>query len=1008
MNWSIDMPTFNFCIKIGVPTKSQMEKWGDYYLAKSLSDELVRQGHNSHIQILPQWDTDEDMNDDIIIHLRGLSTYRVKPRHFNIMWNISHPESISKEEYEKYDLVLVSSVMYAEKLKKDILVPVESFLQFTDLLLFYFKNNHRYKHPLIFVGNSRGVCRQIVQDAINCSNELKVIGSNWKRLIPRAHILEEWHANDKLNEVYSSCRILLNDHWEDMRKYGFINNRFFDAIACKAIVVNDDHLEIKKMFPMALTYSGVDQLKELLGDISANESKYRGISEHLYKKVIEEHTVVQRVQQLLMIVSRYNVEDFVENRRSFSNTKIISVKSKVRDYILGRFGFGKIYKIMRKVYIIGKNSNSIFRKVIEKIKRKNQRGNQELLLNVTSEAEIKSLAQNVAKPINYDDQNELVSIIVPTRNGKKYIEQLLPNLRKNTLYKNCELIIVDNNSSDRTLEYVESWKDRVKLHYYNTYKSLNFSQSINYGVSKSNGKYLVFLNNDVVPLYGWLDEMLTCMKNNNAGIVGARLVYPRLSPARLRIKEVIYPGCSIQHDGIKFKWTKAGVIPFNTGKYVSPMIVDYSSDAKPVPAVTAACMLTDRQTFDQIGGFDEKYWFGREDVDYCLKVHELGKDVLVANKSILFHREFSSQIKQMQSRVKALRKNNQDLFVSRWNEKLASAIWNEKLSSSNNFWSDKPLHITFLVTENEITTTAGDYFSAYGLGEALQKLYGYQITYLARRPENEWSDIPTSSDIIISMLHDCNIRDLKLPEGSITIAWIRGFLSDWKKARWLTEFDGIISSSVYAQSYLAEIIPKSKQWGIVPLAVNSYIFKDTSEVKRNIDVSFVGNLFHVPRDIVKNLEISEGMDFRFYGRLETGEPNHPWKKYHHGTLPYLSLPDLYRQSKIVIEDIAPFNYGTINLRVYEAMASGALVIANNAPELKETFGDKVIIYRDKNELNSLIKYFLMHEYERKQIVLKAKELVHHEHTFLTRANQFVSILERNLVLISPKEEQSKV
>ncbi len=991
------MSTFKFCIKIGVPTKSQLERWGDYYLAKSLSDELVRQGHNCHIQILPEWDSDGDSEVDIIIHLRGLSSYRVKPGHFNIMWNISHPESISKEEYEKYDLILVSSEMYTERLRKEISVPVESFLQFTDSSLFFYKSNRRYSYPLLFVGNSRGVSRPIVQDAIDCSNELKVIGSDWKGLIPRTYILEKWHANDKLNEVYSSCHVLLNDHWEDMRKYGFINNRFFDAIACKAIVVNDEHPEIKKMFPMAVTYSGVDQLKVLMDDISANEMKYRRISDQLYEKVIAEHTVVQRVQQLLMFMSRYNVESFIKNRSSSVYLKNISIKNKSKEFLINRFGYGKIYKVVRRLFIEVRSAKVAYRKVIDKIQRKMHRGRQTLLLNISSEAEIKSLAQNVAKPISHNEHNELVSIIVPTRNGRKYIEQLFPSLKKNTLYTNYELIIVDNNSSDRTLEYVESWKDRLKLQYFNTYQDLNFSQSINYGVEKSKGKYIVFLNNDVIPLYGWLDEMLKCMINNsNAGIVGARLVYTSLSPSRLKIKEVIYPGCSIQHDGIKFKWTKSGVIPVNIGKYLSPLMVDYSSDTRPVPAVTAACMLTNRQIFDQIGGFDEKYWFGREDVDYCLKVHELGKDVLVSNKSILFHREFSSQLKQKQSSVKVSRINNQNLFASKWNDKLVSAIWNEKLSSNNSFWTDKPLHIAFLVTENEITTTAGDYFSAYGLGDALQKQYGYQITYLARRPENEWNDIPESSDIVISMLHDCNIRNLKLPEGSITVAWIRGFLSEWKKARWLTDFDGIITSSVYAQNYLSEQIPKTKHWGIVPLAVNTNIFKDTSEIERNIDVSFVGNLFHIPRDIVKNLEINDKINFHFYGRLEAGETNHPWRKYHRGNLPYLRLPDLYRQSKIVIEDIAPFNYGTINLRIYEAMASGALVIANDVPGIKEVFNDNVIIYRDKKELNSLVKYYLTHELDRQEIALKAKTFVREKHTFFQRAELFKDVLKSKL------------
>lgn len=185
------MVKYNFCIKIGVPTRSQLKKWGDYYLAKSLSDELIRNGHKCHIQILPEWDLGEDSQDDIVIHFRGLSRYKVKPGHFNIMWNISHPDDISIEEFEQYDMVLVSSQMFAEQLKNKIRVPVEVFLQFTDLSVFYPKLNDELRFPLLFVGNSRGVYRKIVKDASEASDELKIIGSGWEDIIQKSIFIQD-------------------------------------------------------------------------------------------------------------------------------------------------------------------------------------------------------------------------------------------------------------------------------------------------------------------------------------------------------------------------------------------------------------------------------------------------------------------------------------------------------------------------------------------------------------------------------------------------------------------------------------------------------------------------------------------------------------------------------------------------------------------------------------------------------------------------------------------------
>ncbi|WHX48664.1 glycosyltransferase [Paenibacillus woosongensis] len=994
------MNQLRFCIKIGVPTRSQIKQWGDYYLAKSLVDELKRHGHECRIQILPEWDLKDDLEDDVIIHIRGLSSYTVKPKHFNIMWNISHPDDISQEEYEKYDLILVSSYMYAEQLKKKIHVPVEVFLQFTDPLLFYPKRNDKYSYPLLFVGNSRGVYRGIVKDAMSSSEQLLIIGSGWKGIVDSKYILAKWFPNEELNEIYSSCHVLLNDHWEDMRKYGFINNRFFDAVACKALVINDDHPELKSIFPSALTYSTQEQLKWLLNDINKNRKKYKDISDQLHDEVMSNHTVVQRVQQLLMLLTQYNE---VLNEKKFIPEPIIhhSIKDISKRFLLKRFGYGKLYRITRIVYLNLKTTRIFIEKLRKTIQKRlfRYKNKKKVLLNMSSESEIKALAQNIAKPIEDNVTDALISIIIPTKNGREHLKGLFPALKKNTLYSRYEIIIVDNNSQDKTRNYVESWKNSLNIRYYNTGQNLNFSQSVNYGASRAKGQYILLLNNDVMPLYGWLDEMLMAMlSEEEVGIVGSRLIYNQLNSSRLKIKEIIYPGCSVQHDGIRFRWTKAGVIPVNTGKYKNPLIEVDSLDVISVPAVTAACLLTDRKLFQQIGGFDEEYCFGKEDVDYCLKILEQNKKILVAKNSLLFHREFSSQIKQKRSVIKRSRIQNHERFVSIWDERLTSLIWEEKLFSKTSYWTEEPLHIVFLVTENEITTTAGDYFSARGLGDALRQKFGYRISYLARRPEYEWDEIPQSADIVVSMLYDCDIRSLNVPEGSITIAWIRGFVNYWKKVKYIHQFDGIITSSAYVQSELFNIVDKSKLWGILPLAANTNIFRaDAPEIDRTVDVSFVGNLFHIPRSIVDNLDISLNMNFKFYGRLETGEVNHPWQNFHQGNISYLNLPNLYQRSKIVIEDIAPFNRGTINLRIYEAMASGALVIANNAPEIKETFSEHVLIYQSKEELNSLIQYYLTHEADREEIAFKAKEFIHREHTFLKRADVFRNILFSNLV-----------
>ena len=73
------------------------------------------------------------------------------------MWNISHPEMISKEEYEKYDYVFISSEKYVEKIKNKINTNVTSLLQCTDPEVFYPEFDENLSNEILFVGVTRGI-----------------------------------------------------------------------------------------------------------------------------------------------------------------------------------------------------------------------------------------------------------------------------------------------------------------------------------------------------------------------------------------------------------------------------------------------------------------------------------------------------------------------------------------------------------------------------------------------------------------------------------------------------------------------------------------------------------------------------------------------------------------------------------------------------------------------------------------------------------------------------------
>lgn len=974
-----------FCFKIGVPQKEEMDKWGDYYLVKSFGEALKRKGHQYIIHILPQWNTNEDYDSDVIIHLRGLSKYNLKKQHFNIMWNISHPEDVNLSEYEKYDLILISSLKYSKEIKKKISKPVYPLLQFADTGNFFPDKSTDLKNEILFVGNSRGVMRKIVQDIIPPPKELSIYGTRWEGMIPDKYIKGTWFPNNQLRKLYSSCDVLLNDHWDDMKKYGFINNRVFDALACKAVLINDDFDELKKVLPGVITYNGREELLSLINDIYSNPEVYKKNTEKLYSLIISKHTVDKRVEEFLNILNRFYNDQEQENRFSYDK----GIKEIVKKFILKSFGYGKTYVFAQKTYQNLKNIKDNINNTQTKNKIVERINNANVVSSYYNNSDINALARSVVNEFKgFNGKNKLVSIILPNKNGKTYLQKLVPFLIANTPYKTYELLVIDNNSEDGSQQYIRN----LKINNYRVLEAkdnLNYAQNINFGVKKARGEYLVFLENNVLPLYGWLDELLnTYNEIPNCGVVGSRIIYDELN-VTLQSGRLDYPGCLVYHDGIKFLASKNFIAPYNVGKFINPL-QRFDEELCEIPAVSITSMLTDKKTFLEVGGFDEELNLGNESVDYCLKVNKLGKKIYINKKSMLIYKNNSNEKKEDNEKENFI-------FNNKWNSYLYEKVWNEKIENNTNYWITSPLHIAFLVTEYSSNTTVGDLFSAKGLGDELEKNYGYRVSYFPRRPVYEWDNIPESVDIVISMLHDFDIRKSNISPRTIKLAWVRSYIDKWIENPGIDTYDGIVTSSQIATEKIAKFIKPEKVWGTLPLAASRDFITTDLNNKRDIDVCFVGNIFQVPRQVVECLDLSKDFNFRFYGRLETGCDDHPWKPYHMGKIKHTDLPKVYKRSKIIIEDTLSLSIGTVNIRVFEAVASGALVISNKTPGLNQIFNNTILEYENKNDLTEKILYYLKNDEERIEKAKEAQRIVLEKHTFSNRAFEFKEILKKHIL-----------
>ena len=290
--------------------------------------------------------------------------------------------------------------------------------------------------------------------------------------------------------------------------------------------------------------------------------------------------------------------------------------------------------------------------------------------------------------------NPLVSIIIINRNGLDHFRVLMKSLVERTFYSNFEIICVDNGSTDESIAYLEGFRDHFPIKIILNGENKSFSEANNIGVREAEGDYYLFLNNDIEVTDGWLDELLfACQQEENAGAVGARLLYPEI-PGNLKKAKRSY---AIQHAGVIFKEVvredQYFIQPFNR-RNAEPDREHFGGNER-LAAVTAAVLLVEAGKYKQIGGFDEKYVYGYEDVDLCLKLDEAGFRNIYCPHSILFHDEFGTQKEDDKEEVYQRRLRNFRIFRERWQDYLSKKVFEDKLQGTHIF-TDQSLLVTVL------------------------------------------------------------------------------------------------------------------------------------------------------------------------------------------------------------------------------------------------------------------------------------------------------------------------
>lgn len=239
-----------------------------------------------------------------------------------------------------------------------------------------------------------------------------------------------------------------------------------------------------------------------------------------------------------------------------------------------------------------------------------------------------------------------VSIVVPVHNKFAVTYYCLTALLFAYNRASFEVIVVDDGSSDETVDILKLIDGIV---YLRNETSQGFIRSCNRGASVTRGQYVVMLNNDTEPTTRWLDELIfTFEQFANVGLAGSKLLYP--------------DGKLQEAGGIV--WNSGN--PWNYGRGGNPHEPRFNYTRQADYLSGAAIMLT-KTLWDQVGGFSETYcpaYF--EDTDLAFKVRAAGYKTVYAPLSVVFHFEGISSGTSVTSGTKRYQEINRPKFKQKW------------------------------------------------------------------------------------------------------------------------------------------------------------------------------------------------------------------------------------------------------------------------------------------------------------------------------------------------------
>jgi len=217
-----------------------------------------------------------------------------------------------------------------------------------------------------------------------------------------------------------------------------------------------------------------------------------------------------------------------------------------------------------------------------------------------------------------------VAVVILNWNGKNYLRDFLPSVLAST-YPNIEIVVGDNASSDGSVQFLKTHYPSVTI--LRNDQNYGFTGGYNRILSRVEADYFILLNSDIEVVPGWIEPVINLMESDEL-----------IAAAAPKIKSFKEKNC-FEHAGAAGGFIDKFGYPFCEGRIFYEIEEDRGQyqRSKEVFWASGAALFIKKKNWDDVGGFDERFFAHMEEIDLCWRLKNIGLKVMYCAESEVFH-----------------------------------------------------------------------------------------------------------------------------------------------------------------------------------------------------------------------------------------------------------------------------------------------------------------------------------------------------------------------------------